>query len=96
MKEFWIYTLMRIGVFVATFALVFGVWAVVDDQGVPWLPALVVSAVISMLISVPLLNKQRIAFASRVEARADAALERVRAREDEKAAEAKSQENTED
>ena len=82
MKDFAIYTLMRIAVFVATFAIIFGIWALVDDQGVPWFPVLVISAVVSMIISVPLLNKQRTAFAQRVEGRANAALERARARED--------------
>lgn len=96
MKDFWIYTLMRIGVFVATFAVIFGIWALVDDQGVPWFPVLVISAVVSMIISVPLLNKQRVAFASRVETRANNAIERARAREDEKEAQATSPEKTED
>lgn len=82
MKEFSLYTLMRFGVFVATFALIAGVWALVDDQGVPWFPVVIISAIVSMLISVPLLNRQRVAFAQRVEARATAALERARARED--------------
>ncbi|MFT4262353.1 MAG: DUF4229 domain-containing protein [Nocardioides sp.] len=82
MREFALYSLMRLAVFAATFAIVAGVWALVDDQGVPWLPVLIISAVVSMIISVPLLNRQRQEFAAKVGARAEAALERARSRED--------------
>lgn len=82
MKDFALYTLMRFGVLVSTFIVVAAVWALVTQDGFPWFPVLVVSAIVSMIISVPLLNKQRIAFATRVEARANAALEKARARED--------------
>jgi hypothetical protein len=83
-KDFAVYTLMRIGVFVATFIVIAAVWALASQNGFPWFPVLVISAVVSMIISVPLLNKQRVAFAARVEARATAAVERARSSEDER------------
>jgi hypothetical protein len=80
-REFVVYTLMRLVLLAATFAVVAGIWAVVAGS-VPWFPALVVSFVISGVASYFLLNGQRIAFASKVERRADATMERMRSKED--------------
>ena len=83
-KEFVIYTAMRLALFVATFAIVAGVWALVAGSftSSAWLPVLIVSLVISGIASYFLLSGQRVAFASRVEKRADATMERMRAKED--------------
>lgn len=84
MKEFVIYTLLRIGLFVGAFAITFGVWDLV--AGSVWLPgALVIAFIISGLASLVLLDRQRDAFARRVEVRADRAakaFEELRAKED--------------
>jgi hypothetical protein len=84
MKEFVVYTLLRIGLFLGAFAIVFGVWDLLAD-GVPLLGALVVAFVISGAASLVLLDKPRDAFALRVQQRAErasAAFEERRARED--------------
>ncbi|SFC21773.1 Protein of unknown function [Nocardioides terrae] len=81
MREFVVYTLLRVALFAATFAVVAGIWALVDG-GFPWFPVLVVAFVISGIVSYFLLNGQRVAFASKVERRASAAVERSRSRED--------------
>ncbi len=75
MKEFVVYTAMRIGLFVASLFLVFGVWMLVSDQ-VPVLWAVVISFVLSGVASYFLLNRQREAFARRVERRAERMQER--------------------
>jgi small-conductance mechanosensitive channel len=74
-KEFVVYTAMRIGLFVANLFLVFGVWMLLADQ-VPVLWAVVISFVLSGLASYFLLNRQREAFARRVERRAERMQER--------------------
>lgn len=81
MKEFVIYTLMRLVLLAATFAVVAGIWALVDG-GFPWFPVLLISFVISGIASYFLLNGLRAAFASKVERRADATIERMRSKED--------------
>ncbi len=87
MKEFVVYTGLRLLLFVASLAVVGGVWALVSgDTQVPALYVVLVAFLVSGLASVFLLDKQRDAFARRVEARADAAaaaFEAKRAREDE-------------
>ena len=75
MKEFVVYTGLRIGLFVASLVVVFGAWALVADT-VPILWVVVISFVISGLASYFLLNRQRAAFARRVEQRADRMQER--------------------
>jgi len=86
-KEFVVYTGLRLLLFVASLAVVGGVWALVSgDTQVPALYVVLVAFLVSGLASVFLLDKQRDAFARRVEARADAAaaaFEAKRAREDE-------------
>ncbi len=84
MKEFWIYTGLRVLLFVATLALVFGGWLLLADE-VPVLWAVVLAFALSGLASFFLLDRSRQAFAQRVEARAgraSAAFEAQRAKED--------------
>jgi ABC-type bacteriocin/lantibiotic exporter with double-glycine peptidase domain len=78
-KEFWIYTALRAGVFVTTLVTVVGVWMLVSDQ-VPLLWAIVVAFVVSGLASFFLLNRSREAFARRVQERAERASEAFEAR----------------
>lgn len=83
-KEFLVYTGLRLALFVGSFAIVFGVWAALADQvNVTWV--VVIAFVVSGIGSYFLLNRQREAFARRVEVRARAAsarLEEMKARED--------------
>lgn len=84
MKEFWIYTGLRLLLFVATLAVVFGVWLLLADQ-VPLLWAVVIAFALSGVASYFVLDRSREALARRVQARADrasAALEARRAKED--------------
>jgi len=83
-KEFWVYTGMRALLFVATLALVFGVWLLVSDE-VPVLWAVVVAFVVSGVASYFVLHRSREAFARRVQERAQrtsSAFEARRSRED--------------
>jgi hypothetical protein len=83
-KEFWIYTGLRVLLFVATLALVFGGWLLLADE-VPVLWAVVLAFALSGLASFFLLDRSRQAFAQRVESRAgraSAAFEAQRAKED--------------
>ena len=83
-KEFWVYTGLRVGLFLASFALVIGVWMMVADQAnVLW--AVVIAFVASGLGSYFLLNRQREAFARRVDERAQrvtSRFEEMKAKED--------------
>ena len=84
MKEFVIYTALRIGLFVASLAIVVGVWMLLADT-VPILWPIVISFVVSGLASYFLLNRPREAFARRVERRAERMQERfeeMRSKED--------------
>ncbi|HEX5862311.1 MAG TPA: DUF4229 domain-containing protein [Nocardioides sp.] len=84
MREFVIYTALRVGVFVASLAVVVGVWMLIADE-VPLLWAVVIALVVSGLASYFLLSRQREAFARRVELRAERMqerFERMKARED--------------
>ncbi|NUR08530.1 MAG: DUF4229 domain-containing protein [Nocardioidaceae bacterium] len=84
-KEFWVYTLARIGLFVASFAVILGLWVVlVGSYAVLW--ALVLAAVVSAVASYYLLQGPRQRFAAKVEERASRMTERfeaARAKEDE-------------
>jgi hypothetical protein len=83
-KEFWVYTGMRLLLFAASVVVVGGIWlAVSGSANVMWV--LVISLVISGLGSFFLLNRQRNALAQHVDARAaraTAAFEEMRAKED--------------
>ena len=84
MKEFVVYTAMRLGLFLATWAIVVGIWLLVSGSasaGLTFLVALVVSGIASYWV----LRRPREAFARRVETRASAAtarFEEMRSRED--------------
>jgi hypothetical protein len=83
-KEFWIYTGLRIALFLGSFAIVFGIWAAIaGDVPVVW--AVVIAFILSGVGSYYLLERQREAFARRVDARAQRAaekLEEMRSKED--------------
>lgn len=84
MKDFWIYTAMRFGLFVGAFAIVFGIWFLLADS-VPIVWVIVIAFLVSGIASFVLLNDQRNRFAQRVEARAGKVNERyeaARAKED--------------
>jgi uncharacterized membrane protein len=83
-KEFVIYTALRLGLFVASLVVVVGVWMLLADT-VPILWPIVISFVVSGVASYFLLNRQREAFARRVERRAERMQERfeeMKAKED--------------
>ena len=85
MKEFWIYTGLRVLLFLASLGIVAGIWAVATDE-VPFVWAVVVAFLVSGVGSYFLLARQRAAFAQRVEVRAQKAtarLEELRGKEDE-------------
>jgi hypothetical protein len=83
-KEFVVYTLLRLLLFVASFAIVAGVWLALSDN-VPLMWAFVIAFVVSGVASYFLLNRPRESFARRVDERArraSAAFEARKARED--------------
>lgn len=85
MKEFVVYTALRIVLFLASLAIVVGVWALVADNEVNLFWAVVLSFLVSGVASYYLLDRYRAAFAQRVEeraAKASAAFEARKARED--------------
>ena len=84
MKEFVVYTGLRLLLFAATFGIVIGVWLLVADKASIF-AAVVIGFVVSGVGSYFLLNGQREAFARRVEARAaraTKAFDELRAKED--------------
>ena len=84
MKEFIIYTLLRIVLLAATFAIVAGIWAAFAGN-VDLIWTIVIAMVISGVLSYRLLNGPRAAFAARVEERAArtvSAFEEMKAKED--------------
>ena len=86
MKAFWVYTALRVLLFVATAAVVFGIWLAIAGYFVPTAPwVLVIAFLVSGVASLFLLNPQRTAFARLVDARAQRAAEKfeeMRAKED--------------
>ena len=84
MKEFWIYTGLRILLFAASVALVAGIWLTVSSSSnLMWI--LIVSLVLSGLASYFLLGRQRSALAHHVDdraRRASAKLDEMKAKED--------------
>ncbi len=83
-KEFVVYTGLRLLLFVAAFAVVAGIWLAASDN-VPVMWVLVISLALSGVASYFLLNGVRERFAQRVDERArraTAAFEAHRARED--------------
>ena len=85
-KEFAVYTLARLGVFAASYAVIIGIYLLVAGTGhVPVFWPLLVALVVSSVISVYLLRGLRNRFAAKVEQRAHNAsrrFEEMRARED--------------
>jgi mannitol-specific phosphotransferase system IIBC component len=70
-KEFAVYTLSRIGLFVAAYAIVVGVYLLVTGgTSVPLLWPVIVAALLSSVASVTMLRRQRERFAASVEQRA--------------------------
>jgi uncharacterized membrane protein YfcA len=83
-KEFVVYTGLRILLFLATLGVILGVWVLVADEANLFL-SVIVAFVVSGIGSYFLLERQRSAFATRVEARAEraaAAFEERRSKED--------------
>lgn len=87
MKEFWVYTASRLGLFVVSYAAIAGVYLLAsDDTQVPLIWPFLLAAIISSIASVYLLRGQRERFAAVVQRRADAAstrFEEMRSKEDE-------------
>ncbi len=84
MKEFVVYTGLRLLMFAATFGIVVGVWLLVGDEA-NILVAVLIAFVVSGVGSYFLLNGQREALAQRVEVRAERAtkaFEERKAKED--------------
>jgi uncharacterized membrane protein len=83
-KEFWIYTGLRVLLFAASVAVVFGIWlAVAGAASVMWV--LVIGLLVSGVASYFLLGRQRAALARHVDERAQRAatkFEELRAKED--------------
>ena len=85
-KEFAVYTLSRIGLFVGSYAVIAGVYlAVTGGDRLPLLWPLLLAAIVSAVASYYLLRGQRDRFAARVQERAERAsarFEETRSRED--------------
>jgi hypothetical protein len=85
-KEFVVYTLARLGLFVASYAIVVGIYLLVTaGDPVPLLWPLLLAAVVSSIASVYLLRQFRDRFAAVIDRRARAAasrFEEARAKED--------------
>lgn len=84
MKEFWVYTGLRLALFVASLAVVFSAWLLVAGEA-DILIAIIIAFVMSGIGSYFLLQKQRLALAQHVErraARATSKLEEMKTRED--------------
>jgi hypothetical protein len=83
-KEFWIYTGLRLLLFAASVGVVGGIWlAVTDSANLMWV--LIISLVVSGLASYFLLGRQRTALANHVDERArraTAKFEEMKAKED--------------
>ena len=85
MKEFVVYTGLRIALFLASLGIIIGAWALASGGRVNLLWSVVLAFLVSGIASYFLLSRQRDAFARRVEeraARATAAFEERKARED--------------
>jgi len=75
-KEFWIYTGLRLVLFAASFGIVAGVWSLFADS-VPLLWALIIALAMSGVGSYFLLDRQRQALARRVQTRAERMTQRI-------------------
>jgi hypothetical protein len=85
-KEFVVYTLARIGLFVASYAVIAGIYLLLTGgDSLPLLWPLLLAAVVSAVSSYYMLRGQRERFAAVIQRRAEAAgrrLEESRAKED--------------
>lgn len=84
MKEFALYTALRLGLFASTFLGVFGVWSVFTDE-IPLFGVLLVAVLVSSVASVYFLKGPRNRLAAKIEARAhraSAKFEEMRSKED--------------
>ena len=84
MKEFWVYTGLRVLLFLASLGIVVGVWFMIAGE-VPVAWAVIVAFLMSGVGSYFVLNVQRARFAQRVERRAErmtSKIEEMRAKED--------------
>ena len=87
MKEFWVYTGLRILLFIGSLAIVLAAWFLIDGRA-PIFWAVIIAFLLSGVGSYFLLDRPRAAFAARVERRAErmsAKIEEMRAREDDDA-----------
>ena len=85
MKEFVVYTALRIVLFLGAFGIIVGIWALVTGGSFHLFWSVVLAFLVSGVASYFILNRQRDAFAARVEeraSRATAAFEARKARED--------------
>ena len=86
MKEFAIYTLLRIGLFVASYVVIGGLWIAIagrDDANLLW--PFLIAVLVSAALSLWLLKGPRERLAARVQARAESAtakFEEMRSKED--------------
>jgi hypothetical protein len=85
-KEFAIYTVARLGLFVASYAVISGIYMLVTGtDSVPLIWPLLLAAIVSAVASLYLLKGPRTRFAARVEQRAATMtrrFEEARAKED--------------
>ena len=74
MKEFIVYTGLRLALFAGSLAIIVGVWSVVAEDGrVPLVWAMVLAFLVSGIASYFVLNAHRERFARKVSARAERA-----------------------
>ncbi|KAB2810974.1 DUF4229 domain-containing protein [Pimelobacter simplex] len=79
MKEFWIYTALRGGLFAVTFGVVFATWSLINDSA-NVLMVLIIAFLVSGVASYIVLARQRNALALKVEQRAGRMTENSEAR----------------
>jgi len=84
-KDFVVYTVLRIGLFVACFGIFIGLWAAFTGGEVNWILPFVGAFIVSGALSFKLLQGPRERFALRVQdraAKATAKMEEIRSKED--------------
>lgn len=85
MKEFAVYTLMRVILFLGALGVTVGIWAAVTGGSVQMIWAVVIAFLVSGVASLFLLNPQRERFARVVQTKAETAtskFDEAKARED--------------
>ena len=88
MKAFAIYTLLRLGLFITSYAVLAWLWVVAFGEDGMLLVPLIGAVIVSSLLSLKLLAPQRERFAAVVQARAERAsakFDEMRSREDDAA-----------